>query len=239
MPLPHLMNLSTGAINNVDESQRCDWVTATFPTRKHAGNIAWRARTRGPQRHRIVSNKPVIMKANAIAKFHGPRLAIHVSALGTSYPVAPSWNTNSHASPISIRPMKSATNHTLDGPDFTLTGVRLTGRTVKSFFLRTLDFGMGSSPAAGAMRLSQPSDCTGSTDDERGCTRDHPGHGLARRRTGGMRAGGRSARHHLWRVRGDRHSPQRLAAAGGSRPRGTTVRRPAQRPARRPGRASR
>jgi hypothetical protein len=42
--------------------------------------------------------------------------------------------------------MKNATNHTLDGPDFTLTGVRLTVRTVKSFFLRTLDFGMGSSP---------------------------------------------------------------------------------------------
>ena len=39
--------------------------------------------------------------------------------------------------------MNSTTNHTLDGPAFTLTGVRLTGLTVKSFFLRTLDLGMG------------------------------------------------------------------------------------------------
>ncbi len=39
--------------------------------------------------------------------------------------------------------MNSTTNHTLDGPAFTLTGVRLTGLMVKSFFLRTLDLGMG------------------------------------------------------------------------------------------------
>src|SRR6185312_4476061 len=56
--------------------------------------------------------------------------------------------------------MKNATNHTLDGPALTFTGVRLTGLTVKSLFLRTLDFGMGSSPAAGAMRLSQPIEYT-------------------------------------------------------------------------------
>jgi len=38
--------------------------------------------------------------------------------------------------------MNSATNHTLDGPTLTFTGVRLTALTVKSFFLRTLDLGM-------------------------------------------------------------------------------------------------
>ncbi|GAB7143046.1 hypothetical protein LRC484719_16340 [Mycobacterium riyadhense] len=38
--------------------------------------------------------------------------------------------------------MNKATNHTLDGPAFTFTGVRLTALTVKSFFLRTLDFGI-------------------------------------------------------------------------------------------------
>ena len=41
--------------------------------------------------------------------------------------------------------MNSATNHTLDGPAFTLTGVRLTALTVKSFFLRTLDLGISTS----------------------------------------------------------------------------------------------
>ncbi|EUA03836.1 hypothetical protein I545_4939 [Mycobacterium kansasii 662] len=38
--------------------------------------------------------------------------------------------------------MNKETNHTLDGPTFTFTGVRLTGLTVKSFFLRTFDLGM-------------------------------------------------------------------------------------------------
>ena len=38
--------------------------------------------------------------------------------------------------------MNNTTNHTLDGPAFTFTGVRETGLTVKSFFLRTLDLGM-------------------------------------------------------------------------------------------------
>jgi hypothetical protein len=41
-----------------------------------------------------------------------------------------------------MRPTNKQTNHTLDGPTFTFTGVRLTVLTVKSFFLRTLDFGM-------------------------------------------------------------------------------------------------
>ena len=41
-----------------------------------------------------------------------------------------------------MRPMNSTTNHWLDGPAFTLTGVRLTELTAKSFFLRTFDFGM-------------------------------------------------------------------------------------------------
>ncbi len=36
----------------------------------------------------------------------------------------------------------NTTNHTLDGPALTLTGVRLTGLMVKSFFLRTLDLRM-------------------------------------------------------------------------------------------------
>src|SRR5690242_3168244 len=38
--------------------------------------------------------------------------------------------------------MKNTTNQVLDGPALTLTGVRLTGLIVKSFFLRTLDLGM-------------------------------------------------------------------------------------------------
>ncbi|EUA07910.1 hypothetical protein I546_4979 [Mycobacterium kansasii 732] len=38
--------------------------------------------------------------------------------------------------------MNKETNHTLDGPTFTFTGVRLTGLTVTSFFLRTFDLGM-------------------------------------------------------------------------------------------------
>src|ERR1700755_2446219 len=39
--------------------------------------------------------------------------------------------------------MNNTTNQTLDGPALTFTGVRLTGLTVKSLFLRTLDLGMG------------------------------------------------------------------------------------------------
>src|SRR6478735_2126459 len=53
-----------------------------------------------------------------------------------------SWNTSSQTRPISIKPQNKTTNQTLDGPDLTLTGVRLTGLTVKAFFLRTLDLGM-------------------------------------------------------------------------------------------------
>ena len=56
---------------------------------------------------------------------------------------AASWNTSSQTKPISIKPMKKTTNQMLDGPALTLTGVRLTGLMVKSFFLRTLDLGMG------------------------------------------------------------------------------------------------
>ncbi|EPQ44926.1 hypothetical protein MMSP_0686 [Mycobacterium sp. 012931] len=41
--------------------------------------------------------------------------------------------------------MNNATNQTLEGPTFTFTGVRLTGLTVKSFFLRTFDLGIGTS----------------------------------------------------------------------------------------------
>ena len=57
--------------------------------------------------------------------------------------VAASWNTSSQIRPISIKPTNNITNHMLDGPALTLTGVRLTGLIVKSFFLRTLDLGMG------------------------------------------------------------------------------------------------
>src|SRR5439155_12197971 len=53
-----------------------------------------------------------------------------------------SWNTSSQANPMSIRLQNRTTNQTLDGPVLTLTGVRLTGLMVKSFFLRTLDLGM-------------------------------------------------------------------------------------------------
>ena len=63
-----------------------------------------------------------------------------------------SWKTSSHARPISIRPMKKTTNHMLDGPALTLTGVRLTGLMVKSFFLRTLDLGMGTFETVGVTR---------------------------------------------------------------------------------------
>jgi hypothetical protein len=38
--------------------------------------------------------------------------------------------------------MNSTTNHMLEGPALTFTGVRLTELAVKSFFLRTLDLGM-------------------------------------------------------------------------------------------------
>jgi len=61
--------------------------------------------------------------------------------------------TGSHwtrAGTPAARPSRSAssrrtktTNQMLDGPALTLTGVRLTGLMVKSFFLRTLDLGMG------------------------------------------------------------------------------------------------
>src|SRR6478735_5786626 len=54
-----------------------------------------------------------------------------------------SWNTSSQAKPISIKLQNKTTNQTLDGPALTLTGVRLTGLMVKSFFLRTLDLGIG------------------------------------------------------------------------------------------------
>ncbi len=61
------MRLSTGAIHNGDESHACDLV----PHRLLAGNPADRgwARQLGEliYRHRIVSNKPLIMKANATA----------------------------------------------------------------------------------------------------------------------------------------------------------------------------
>src|SRR5689334_24662925 len=53
-----------------------------------------------------------------------------------------SWNTSSQAKPISIKLQNKTTNQVLDGPALTLTGVRLTGLIVKSFFLRTLDLGM-------------------------------------------------------------------------------------------------
>ena len=53
-----------------------------------------------------------------------------------------SWKTSSQAKPISIKLQNKTTNQTLDGPALTLTGVRLTGLMVKSFFLRTLDLGM-------------------------------------------------------------------------------------------------
>src|SRR5689334_25268914 len=53
-----------------------------------------------------------------------------------------SWNTSSQAKPISIKLQNKTTNQTLDGPVLTLTGVRLTGLMVKSFFLRTLDLGI-------------------------------------------------------------------------------------------------
>lgn len=64
-------------------------------------------------------------------------------------PEAPSWKTSSQIRPMSIRPMNNTTNQTLDGPALTLTGVRLTVLAVKSFFLRTFDFGM-------AKTLTQP-----------------------------------------------------------------------------------
>src|SRR5690625_1766493 len=47
--------------------------------------------------------------------------------------------------------MNNATNHTLDGPAFTLTGVRLTWLGVKLVFLRTLDLGIGTSAFAGRL----------------------------------------------------------------------------------------
>src|SRR3954447_17400982 len=53
-----------------------------------------------------------------------------------------SWKTSSQTRPISIKPQNRTTNQMLDGPALTLTGVRLTGLMVKSFFLRTLDLGM-------------------------------------------------------------------------------------------------
>src|ERR1700683_4035468 len=46
---------------------------------------------------------------------------------------------------MSIKPQNNTTNHTLDGPALTLTGVRLTALTVKSLFLRTLDLGISTS----------------------------------------------------------------------------------------------
>ena len=59
---------------------------------------------------------------------------------------APVPGQKAQTRPISISPMKNATNHTLDGPAFTFTGVRLTVLAVKSFFFRTLDLGMATSP---------------------------------------------------------------------------------------------
>src|SRR4029078_9448191 len=44
--------------------------------------------------------------------------------------------------PISIKLQNRTTNQTLDRPALTLTGVRLTGLMVKSFFWRTLDLGI-------------------------------------------------------------------------------------------------
>src|ERR1700719_343641 len=85
------------------------------------------------------------MKANATAWSHGRRSAVQVSIDGASGPVAASWNTISQTRPISIKPQNSTTNHTLDGPALTLTGVRLTALTVKSVFLRTLDLGISTS----------------------------------------------------------------------------------------------
>src|SRR6202020_1434122 len=73
---------------------------------------------------------------------HGPSSAIQLSADGASAPVAASWNTISQTRPISIKPQNNTTNHTLDGPALTLTGVRFTALAVKSLFLRTLDLGI-------------------------------------------------------------------------------------------------
>src|SRR6202012_4025428 len=86
--------------------------------------------------------------------FHGRRLAIQVSSEGASGPVAASWNTISQTRPISIRPQNNTTNHTLDGPALTLTGVRLTALTVKSLFLRTLDLGISTSGITSELRCS-------------------------------------------------------------------------------------
>ncbi|SIN32870.1 Uncharacterised protein [Mycobacteroides abscessus subsp. abscessus] len=43
---------------------------------------------------------------------------------------------------MSMRVRKNATNQTLDGPAFTLTGVRLTVVALNADFLRTLDLGI-------------------------------------------------------------------------------------------------
>src|SRR5690348_15557612 len=105
--------------------------------------------------------------------------------------------------------MKKATNHTLDGPAFTFTGVRLTGLTVKSLFLRTLDFGidiswrLGHSPARPAQlrpgivrrRLTVHHEINAipsPAHTRRGPPRDPAPPGLALRRPGGVPAGRRA-----------------------------------------------
>ncbi|BBZ78503.1 hypothetical protein MANY_38400 [Mycolicibacterium anyangense] len=103
--------------------------------------------------------------------------------------------------------MNSTTNHTLDGPAFTLTGVRLTGLTVKSFFLRTLDLGMGTfgtnrcddgSQIDYEINAATPRADTRGTGDD-----DGPTFGVALRRPSGVPAGrpaaGRHARRLRWR----------------------------------------
>lgn len=128
------MQLSTISINSGDKSHACDWVVGKLLARVRIipKMNSFRTRARSVPAHREQQTGDHESERDCVVP--RPQLGHQFRAVGAWLPTAASWKTISHTNPISISPMNSATNHTLDGPTLTFTGVRLTALTVKSFF---------------------------------------------------------------------------------------------------------